>query len=69
MGPYLKVLYDIKREARTFQSDFYRKHAALVSEAASRGHISCIRTDGRNMGVWSLTTSGQQFLSNFGGAV
>lgn len=69
MSEYLRMLYAIKREARTFQSDFYRKHAALVSEAASRGHISCLRTDGRNMGYWSLTTAGQIFLNEFGGAL
>jgi hypothetical protein len=69
MTEYLKALYAIKKEVRTFQSDFYRSNAALVSEAASRGHITCLRTDGRNMGYWSLTTAGQLFLSEFGGAL
>lgn len=69
MGEYIRMLYAIKKEARTFQSDFYRKNAHAVSEAASRGHISCVSTDGRNMGVWSLTTSGQLFLNEYGGAV
>ncbi|MDF2397070.1 hypothetical protein GV819_15875 [Pseudomonas sp. Fl5BN2] len=69
MGDYILMLYAIKKEARTFQSDFYRRHAALVSEAASRGHISCISTSGKNMGYWSLTTAGQMFLADFGGAV
>lgn len=69
MTAYLKALYEIKKEVRTFQSDFYRKNAAIVSEAASRGHISCLRTDGRNMGYWSLTTAGQNFLKKFGGAI
>lgn len=69
MGEYLRVLYAIKKEARTFQSDFYRKNAHYVSEAASRGHISCVSTSGRNMGFWSLTTAGQLFLHEHGGAV
>ncbi|KPA96911.1 hypothetical protein PF70_03067 [Pseudomonas asplenii] len=69
MSEYLRILYAIKKEARTYQSDFYRKNASLVSEAASRGHISCVSTSGRNMGYWSLTTKGQLFLSEHGGAV
>lgn len=68
MGEYIRMLYSIKKEARTFQSDFYRKNAYGVSEAASRGHITCVSTDGRNMGVWSLTTAGQLFLQEHGGA-
>lgn len=69
MDEYIRILYSIKKEARTFQSDFYRRNAALVSEAASRGHISCVSTSGRNMGYWSLTTSGQLFLQTYGGAL
>ena len=69
MTEYLKVLWELKKQARTYQSDFVRSRIALVNEAASRGHISCVAVNGRNMGVWSLTTAGQLFLSEYGGAL
>lgn len=69
MNEYLTVLWGIKKNAKAYQSDFVRAHMALVNEAASRGHISCLSTAGKNMGFWSLTTSGQRFLAKFGGAV
>lgn len=69
MTEYLKVLWELKKQARTYQSDFVRQRIALVNEAASRGHISCVAVNGRNMGVWSLTTSGQTFLATYGGAL
>ena len=69
MTEYLKVLWELKKQARTYQSDFVRQRIALVNEAASRGHISCVSVAGKNMGVWSLTTSGQTFLSTYGGAL
>ena len=69
MSEYLKVLWELKKQARTYQSDFVRQRIALVNEAASRGHISCVSVAGKNMGVWSLTTAGQTFLSTYGGAL
>lgn len=69
MNEYLKVLWEIKKQARAYQADFVRSRIALVNEAASRGHISCLSTAGKNMGFWSLTTKGQQFLAEHGGAV
>jgi len=69
MTEYLKVLWELKKQARTYQSDFVRQRIALVNEAASRGHISCVAVNGRNMGVWSLTTAGQTFLATYGGAL
>lgn len=69
MNEYLNVLWAIKKQAQSYQSDYVRKHIRLVNEASSRGHISCLSTAGKNMGYWSLTTSGQQFLSEHGGAV
>lgn len=69
MNEYLKVLWELKKQARSYQADFVRSRIALVNEAACRGHISCLSTSGKNMNFWSLTTSGQQFLSTYGGAV
>lgn len=69
VSEYLKVLWELKKQARTYQSDFVRSRIALVNEAASRGHISCVSVAGKNMGVWSLTTAGQLFLSEHGGAL
>ena len=51
MSEYLKVLWELKKQARTYQSDFVRSRIALVNEAASRGHISCVSVAGKNMGV------------------
>ncbi|WYW04280.1 hypothetical protein Kompost2_00030 [Pseudomonas phage vB_PpuP-Kompost-2] len=69
MNEYLKVLWEIKKQARAYQSDFVRARIGLVNEASSRGHISCLSTAGKNMGFWSLTTSGQLFLTEHGGAI
>lgn len=69
MNEYLNVLWAVKRQAQSYQSDYVRKHIKLVNEASSRGHISCLSTAGKNMMCWTLTTSGQEFLSAYGGAV
>lgn len=69
MNEYLNVLWGIKKAARAYQSDFVRANIKLVNEASSRGHISCLSSAGKNMGVWTLTTAGQEFLSKHGGAV
>ncbi|WZX11489.1 hypothetical protein YZUPF006_000027 [Pseudomonas phage YZU-PF-006] len=69
MNEYLNTLWGLKKAARAYQSDFVRGRIALVNEAACRGHISCLSTAGKNMGFWSLTTSGQEFLAQYGGAL
>ncbi|WCD55420.1 fusion protein [Pseudomonas phage phi 21A] len=69
MNEYLNVLWAVKKQAQSYQSDYVRKHIRLVNEASSRGHISCLSTAGKNMGFWSLTTAGQLFLNTYGGAV
>jgi len=69
VNEYLKVLWEIKKQARSYQSDFVRSRIGLVNEASSRGHISCLSTAGKNMGLWTLTTEGQLFLAEHGGAV
>lgn len=40
MSEYLKVLAAIKGCPKSFQSNYVRNNAALVAEAASRGHIA-----------------------------
>lgn len=69
MSEYLKVIAAIKACPKTFQSNYVRLHAALVAEAASRGHISCLTTSGRNGGAWEVTASGVRFLKRMGGCV
>lgn len=69
MNEYLDTLWGLKKAARSYQSDFVRARIARVNEAACRGHISCLSTSGKNMGYWSLTTEGQLFLAQHGGAV
>lgn len=69
MNDYLRVLQAIKSCPKTFQSNYVRNHAALVAEAASRGHLSCLSMDGRNNGAWEVTASGVDFLSKHGGCL
>lgn len=69
MSDYIKVLQAIKSCPKTFQSNYVRNYAALVAEAASRGHISCIGVDGRNTGAWEITSLGTLFLQSMGGCV
>ncbi|AZV02360.1 host RNA polymerase sigma70 factor inhibitor [Pectobacterium phage Q19] len=69
MGDYLKVLATLKSCPKTFQSNYVRNNAALVAEAASRGHISSLSISGRNAGCWEITASGAQFLNEMGGCL
>lgn len=69
MSEYLRVLAALKSCPKTFQSNYVRNNAALVAEAASRGHISCLSTDGRNAGAWEVTSRGVRFLNRMGGCV
>ena len=55
MSEYLRVLAALKSCPKTFQSNYVRNNAALVAEAASRGHLSCLSMDGRNNGAWEIT--------------
>lgn len=67
MGDYLKVLATIKSCPKTFQSNYVRNNAALVAEAASRGHISSLTANGRSAGLWEITAAGTVFLNDMGG--
>lgn len=69
MGEYIKVLQAIKSCPKTFQSNYVRNYADLVAEAASRGHITCLTTDGRNGGAWEVSAKGVKFLREMGGCV
>jgi hypothetical protein len=69
MNDYIKVLAAIKSCPKSFQSNYVRNNAALVAEAASRGHLSCLSADGRNNGAWEVTGSGVRFLKKLGGCV
>lgn len=69
MSEYLKVLAGIKSCPKSFQSNYVRNNSALVAEAASRGHISCLTMSGRNGGAWEVTASGVEFLKIHGGCL
>lgn len=69
MSDYLKVLLGIKSCPKSFQSNYVRNNAALIAEAASRGHISCLTGAGRNAGAWEITAAGTHFLSEHGAIV
>lgn len=69
MSEYLKVLAGIKSCPKSFQSNYVRNNSALVAEAASRGHISCLTMSGRNGGAWEITASGTKFLKVNGGCL
>jgi hypothetical protein len=66
MDEYLKFLFQIKMEPRTFKSNFARDHASLVAEAASRGHLTCLNGAGINSGLWVLTSRGTRLLKQHG---
>lgn len=67
MNEYLKVLAGIKSCPKSFQSNYVRNNAALIAEAASRCHISCLAANGRNGGAWEITASGATFMQIHGG--
>ena len=69
MSEYLKVLAALKGCPKSFQSNYVRNNAALVAEAASRGHISCLTISGRNGGAWEITSAGVKFLKTHGGCL
>ena len=69
MSEYLRVLAALKSCPKSFQSNYVRNNSALVAEAASRGHISCLSVDGRNAGAWEVTGAGVWFLTKMGGCV
>uniref|UniRef100_A0A7D5G3X0 Uncharacterized protein n=44 Tax=Kayfunavirus TaxID=2732686 RepID=A0A7D5G3X0_9CAUD len=69
MSEYLRVLAALKSCPKTFQSNYVRNNAALVAEAASRGHLSCLSMDGRNNGAWEITAAGTKFLNQHGGCL
>lgn len=57
MNNLIKVLTAIHRAPLSFQSNYARKHAYTIAEAASRGLITCLST-GLNNGRWMITQKG-----------
>lgn len=61
MSKYLGILYFVYLNLPKLQSNWARKNARLVAEAATRGHIGCIH--GTHVyNNWSITPSGLDFL-------
>lgn len=65
MNELIKTLVGVRRMMPTFQSNFSRRKAHWIAEAASRGFISCIDT-GINTGKWAVTEEGLRFLKEWG---
>jgi len=63
---YLKLLFTVKMEPKTFKSNYAREHASEIAEAASRGHLTCLNGCGINAGVWTVTARGVRLLKHFG---
>lgn len=66
MDEYLRVLFTMKMEPKTFKSNYARDHASDIAEAASRGHLTCLNGCGINSGVWTVTAKGTRFLKQHG---
>lgn len=66
MDEYLRVLFAIKMEPKTFKSNYARDNAGLVAEAASRGHLTCLNGAGINSGTWVVTAMGHRLLKKYG---
>ena len=69
MSAYLRVLAALTSCPKTFQSNYVLKNAALVAEAASRGHLSWLSMDWRKNGAWEITAEGVKFLNQHGGCL
>ncbi|NBK20420.1 MAG: hypothetical protein EOM68_00125 [Spirochaetia bacterium] len=67
MSDYLIFLMNIKSCPKTFSSDYARREAGMVAEAASRGHITALSADGTNQGAWEITARGALFIEMNGG--
>lgn len=67
MNELIKTITGVRRYMPTFQSNFSRKKAHHIAEAASRGYITCIDT-GINQGKWMVTQAGLKFLEEQGAA-
>ncbi len=66
MDEYLKFLFIIKMEPKTFKSNFARENASMVAEASSRAHLTCLNGAGINSGIWTLTAKGHRLLKQHG---
>lgn len=62
MSKYLEILYYVYLMLPKLQSNWARKNARLVAEAATRGHIGCVH--GANAyNSWFITPKGLAFYN------
>lgn len=61
MHKYLMFLSYIHEIKPSLQSNFCRRYARLIAEAASRGHITCF-SFGRPSNHWWVTIKGDELL-------
>lgn len=62
MNKYFNFLKYIDKNKPKFQSDFCRKNAKLIAEAASRGHITCLTYYSGVTNCWRLTCKAYDIL-------
>lgn len=61
MDEYLIMLRSVQNKPKALQSDFSRKWAREVGEAASRGHITVLQAE-RPTNFWRITASGMALI-------
>lgn len=57
MKEIIEVIKEVQRAPKAFQSDYARKYAVSIAEAASRGLITCLQ-NGINQRHWMATPKG-----------
>ena len=57
MKEIILVIKEVQKDPKAFQSDYARKYAVSIAEAASRGFITCLQ-DGVNQRHWMATPKG-----------
>ncbi|AKG94501.1 hypothetical protein [Delftia phage IME-DE1] len=57
MNGLIAIIKKVQREPKTFQSDWARANAYNLSEAVSRGYVTCLQC-GVNTGKWMATEAG-----------
>lgn len=65
LNKYLTTLFRLMVNQYTLQSDFSRKNAFIIAEAASRGHITSILS-GVAQNAWFITSKGCDLLKKEG---
>ena len=57
MNGLIAIIKQVQRNPKTFQSDWARANAYNLSEAVSRGYVTCLQR-GVNTGKWMATEAG-----------